>query len=382
MVIAAPAFGGWPELAETERRVLLELLLRGAQSRIRIAETLGLSRTSLTRAARDLVDRGLVEEGDVEVRATRGRPAEILHVRPDAAHFVGTKLTGDELYVVLTDLSARIVDEHAERLPSRDVDDVVDLIADVTTRLTAGVRATAAIGVGVAGDVTQRGSGKLLERSHFLGWDGVPLTSLVGAATGLPATVVNDVQALAGAHHWFGGLDPHRSLVLYGIGAGIGSATVLGDELQVGAHGRAGRVGHSRLGGRGRRCDNGHPDCIHSFVTMPAIAHNAGRSPGDYAEVVASARAGDEAAVAAFRAAAFALGAAIADSVNAVDPDVVVVMGEGLDMLDIAPDEVRRGLAEYLEQVDPEQVRIDRPPFHFDLYARGAAVAAMRELLA
>jgi len=54
MVSAPPAFR-WPELGATEGRVLLELLLRGAQSRTRIADNLGLSRTGLTRAARSLV---------------------------------------------------------------------------------------------------------------------------------------------------------------------------------------------------------------------------------------------------------------------------------------------------------------------------------------
>jgi predicted NBD/HSP70 family sugar kinase len=381
MVLATPASAAWPELGETERRVLLELLLRGAQSRVRISETLGLSRTSLTRAARDLVDRGMVEEGAMEVRSTRGRPAEILHLRPDAAHFVGVKLTGDALYVVLTGLSARIVDEVAVPLPSRDVDDVVGLIGEVVARITAGVERAAAIGVGLAGDVTVRGSRVLVERSHFLGWDGVPLTELVGAATGLPATVVNDVQALAGAHRWFGGLDRHRSLVVYGIGAGIGSAVVLDDELVTGSHGRAGRVGHSRIDAVGRTCENGHSDCVHSFVTMGAIAHNAGLGPDRYPEALAAARRGEATAVEAFRLAAFALGVAIAESVNTLDPEIVTVMGEGLDMLDIAPDEVKRALAEYLEQGEPDAVRIDRPPFDFDLYARGAAVAAMRELL-
>jgi len=31
--------------------------------------------------------------------------------------------------------------------------------------------------------------------------------------------------------------------------------------------------------------------------------------------------------------------------------------------------------------VDPAGLKIERPPFDFGLYARGAAVAAMRELL-
>lgn len=376
-----PAPTSWPELGDAGSRVLLELLLHGSQSRVRLAERVGLSRASLTRIARDLVDYGLVVEGEAELRPTRGRPPEMLHLRPESAHFVGAKLTGDSLYMVLTDLSARVVNEISAPLPNREVADVVALLARVTAVITADVRLTAAIGVGLAGDVAVRGGRAVLERSNFLGWDGVPLAELVGSATGLPTTVSNDVHALTGAHHWFGGLGSHRSLVVYGLGAGIGSGLVIEDELVAGAHGRAGRIGHTRVGGKGRACDNGHEDCVHSFVTMPAIEFNAGVAPGEYAEAVRRAHAGDEAAREAFRAAAFALGAVIADSVNTVDPEVVSVMGEGLDMLDIAPEEVRRALAEYIEQADPAEVRIERPGFNFDLYARGAAVAAMRQLL-
>lgn len=361
--------------------MLLELLLHGAQPRVELAERVGLSRTSLTRIARDLVGGGLVSEGEVHQRLRRGRPAEMLHLRPEAAHFVGAKLTGDTLYLVLTDLSARVTNEISVPLPSRDVEGVVALLAKTIRMLVADGPRPVAIGVGIAGDVAWHDGGSVLERSMFLGWDGVPLAQIVTAATGLRTTVVNDVHALAGAHHWFGGLQKHRSLVVFGVGAGIGSGIVIDDELMSGAHGRAGRIGHTRIGGAGRPCENGHSDCVHSFVTMPAIEFTAGAAPGEYPAVVKAAHAGDARAVEAFRLAAFALGTVIAESVNAIDPEIVAVMGEGLDPLDIAPDELRRGLVQYLEQVDPADVRIERPGFNFDLYARGAAVAAMRDLL-
>ncbi|MBN9605228.1 MAG: ROK family transcriptional regulator [Actinomycetales bacterium] len=371
----------WPGLPDADRRVLRELLLYGAQSRVRLAERVGLSRTSLTRIARELVDRGLVEEGEVQLLPTRGRPAEMLHLRPEAAHFVGLKLTGDDAYVVLTDLAAQIVAESSAPLASREVDDVVALSAGLVAEITRGVDTVAAAGVAVAGDVAMRGGRAILERSGFLGWDSVPLAELVTAATGLSTTVVNDVHALTGAHHWFGGLGPHRSLVVYGVGAGIGRGVVLGDELLVGEYGRAGRIGHLRIEGSGRPCPNGHHDCVHSFVTMPSIEWNAGVEPGEYELALARARDGEPVAAGAFRQAAFALGATIADSINAFDPEIVSVMGEGVDMLALAPEQVDRALEEYIELGDPGAVRLETPPFHFDLYARGGAVAAMRELL-
>lgn len=373
--------GTWPDLGHAEGLVLLELLLHGEQSRVRLAEAVGLSRASLTRIARELVDHGLVAEGAVQQRETRGRPPEMLHLRPEAAHFVGIKLTGDALYAVLVDLSARVVEQREVPLRSREVADVVALMRDVTAALATRVPAPVAIGVCLAGDVLRRGTHVTVQRSRFLGWDEVPLPALLGAATGLPVTVTNDVHALTAAHHWFGSGVGYESLVVFGLGAGIGSGVVVADDLMEGAHGRSGRVGHLRVGGSGRVCDNGHLDCVHSFVTMPAIEHNAGVRPGEYVKAVERARTGDERALEAFRQAAFALGAVVAESVNAFDPQMVSIMGEGRDMLDVAPRELHRALGEYLEQVDADTVRVERPPFDFGLYARGAAVTAMREML-
>ena len=380
MSATLPTVAAWPDLPETERRVLRDLLLLGQQPRVRIAERLGLSRTSLTRVTRSLIEAGLVVEGAMQASGSRGRPAEMLHLRPDAAHFVGVKLTADMMYLVVTDLRARAVAEVSHHLPNREVHDVVDLIATSIPPISGGP--TAAIGIAVAGDVTDTPEGGILRHSNFLGWDAVALARLVTAASGLPATIVNDVHALAGAHHWFGTDARHGSLVVYGVGAGIGSGVVLGGELHLGANGRAGRVGHTRVGGRGKRCENGHLDCVHSFVTMPAIEHNAGVAPGRYPEALARARSGEETALAAFHGASRGLGGAIAEAVNAFDPEVVVVMGEGTDMLDIAPASVRGALSEFLEQGDAEAITIERPDFQFELYARGAAVAAMRRVLA
>lgn len=370
----------WPDLPETERRVLLDLLLHGSQARVRLAERVGLSRASLTRIARGLIDAGLITEGEAVSSGARGRPGESLDLRPDAARFLGLKLTGDAAYVVCTNLAATVLSEASTPLPSRDFDEVMQFLGAFLADFAHGTNPVA-LGVAVAGDVIDRNGQVLLERSNFLGWHDVPLSARLSHATGLPVTITNDVQALAGAHHWFGGLQKHRSLVVYGLGAGIGSGIVLQDELLTGAHGRAGRVGHLRLDAVGRRCENGHVDCVHSFVTMPAIAANVGVAEDRYEEALARARSGDPAAVRAFELAAEALGIVIAEAVNTFDPEIVSIMGEGRDMVELAPHRVRAALADHLEQGDPDGVVIDVPAFHFGLYARGAAVAAMRELL-
>jgi predicted NBD/HSP70 family sugar kinase len=247
--------------------------------------------------------------------------------------------------------------------------------------LLAGRALPAAVGVCLAGNVLERNGVSLVEQSRFLGWDSVPLSGLLEKRFDQPVTIVNDVFALTAAHHWFGAGVGHASLVVYGLGAGIGSGVVAFDEVLAGAHGRAGHVGHARLDAVGRPCELGHDNCVHSFVTMGAIAFNAGSAEDDYDAVLTAARAGEPRATGAFELAARALGIVIAESVNAIDPEKVLVTGEGVHMIELAPEALAAGLAEHLEQVNPSSVIIEQPPFSFSHYARGAAIAAMRDLI-
>jgi predicted NBD/HSP70 family sugar kinase len=370
----------WPVLHEGLRRVLRELIIHGGQSRVDIARKLDVSRANLSRLSGELIDFGLISEGAPLYSSTRGRPAEILHLRSGAAHFVGIKLTGDHLYAVLTDLSARVLDERTIALKSREPEHVADLIARVSDELFAGKTLPAAVGVCLAGNVLERDGEQRVEQSHFLGWTSAPLARLVGERIAYPVSVANDVLALTAAHHWFGAGVGHASLVVYGLGAGIGSGVVVFDEVVSGSHGRAGHVGHSRLSATGRKCERGHDNCVHSFVTMGSISHNAGHGE-NYAAALQAARAGEPNAVRAFQLAARALGTVIADAINTVDPEKVLVAGEGVDMMELSPDELSAGLADHLEQVDPTSVVIERPPFTFSDYARGAAITAMRDLI-
>lgn len=373
-----PARRSWPQLHDAQRRVLREVIIHGSQPRVELARTVGLSRTSLTRLAREMVDFGFLLEGETQRTPGRGRPRELLHLRPEAAYFLGIKLTGDHLYAVVTDLAAAVVDERTEALASTEVEDVADLIATVATEMLATRPLAAAVGVCLAGSVHERDGKQYVEHSTFLGWESAPLPALLAERLAVPVTVTNDVVALTGAHHWFGSGVGASSLVVFGLGAGIGSGVVALDEIVRGANGRAGRVGHARLDEHGMPCELGHTTCVHSFVTMPAIEHNAGLA---YEAALAAARAGDETAVRAFTLAARALGIVIAEAVNAVDPEKVLVTGEGVDMMELAPDAVQGGLLEYLEQVEVDSVVVERPEFRFAHYARGAAIAAMRDLV-
>ncbi|RYV51947.1 ROK family transcriptional regulator [Pengzhenrongella frigida] len=383
MTIASGADQPWLGLNEGERAVVAELIGGGSQPRVQLARKLGLSRTSLTRITRELIDLKLVTESDRQQRAARGRPPEIIDLRVDAAHVVGVKLTGDDLYAVVTGLDSWVIANTHVTLTDRSVDGVVDLIASTADDLLRGRERPSAIGVCLAGDVDGVGADSEIVGSTFPGWAArVPMARMVSERTGLPATVTNDVTALATAHHWFGGGTGPKSLVVIVIGDGAGVGLVLDDRVVIGAHARQGKIGHLLVEAQGElRCPSGHRGCAETLVTMPGIAENAGMAPQDYPEVLARAREGEPRALSAFRDAASALGAIVAQFVNVLDPEKVIVTGEGTDLLELARPTFDAALRDRLDRRASHELALSVDPFHFGQYAEGAGITALRSCL-
>ncbi|WOF24232.1 ROK family transcriptional regulator [Microbacterium betulae] len=370
----------WPELRDAQRTVLLDVLVHGTRSRADLTRRSGLSRASLSRLTRELGDAGLVRETSASPAEGRGRPSEMIAIVPDAAHFIGFKLTGDSLYTVVTDLSAKIRHSEGEPLVTRDVADVVALIVRTAARLRERFPRIAAIGVCLAGDVRvdPSGGGDVVVGSAFLGWDEVPLQALIEESVELPVSVGNDVQALTTAHHWFGAGVGSSSLAVIGLGAGIGCGIVVGDQPVRGARGHPGKVGHLPVTPDGPSCDVGHVGCVSAYVTIPAILRNAGGSA--FRESHAAARAGQARAHTAFLAAAEALGAVVASLANLVDPERIIVTGEGLAVAEYAPEHLATAVRERLDPAaEPPTVILQ--PFQFADYAWGAAITAISELV-
>ncbi len=373
-----PSSWRWPVLHEAQRTVLLEVLIHGSGSRAELARRTGLSRASLSRLSRDLVDIGLVTEGEIFPLPGRGRPAEKLDLRPESAYFVGIKLTGDTLYAAVTDLHASVVATEEHKLVSRDVQDVVVLIAEMVDRFRAGFRRVAAVGVCSAGDVEIVNGHGVLIGSNFLGWPRVHLEELVEAATGLPTTIANDVMALTVAHHWFGAGVGCRSLAVVSFGAGIGSGLVANYQLIRGANGRSGKVSHIPVTADGPVCDQGHVGCASAYVTIPAILRNAGTT--SFNETLERFEKGDDRAVRAIKNAGKALGTVVAQIADLLDPLKVIITGEGSDVARLADSELEAALE---SRRDPAagRVGVEVYPFHFSDYAWAAAISAIRQVL-
>ncbi|MFD1150292.1 ROK family transcriptional regulator [Saccharothrix hoggarensis] len=364
----APA---WPDLPEVARDVLLEVLIHGAMLRAELATRLRLSRPTLTRATRTLVLAGLLVEGGTELRSSTGRPSELLRVRGEAHHFLGVKLTGDRLFASVTDLTATVVGTAEEPLRSTDPDDVVARIADVAATLPA------VTGIGVTlGGIVHDG---VVAQAEFLGWEDVPLVARVAEATGVPTSADNDVQALTSAEQWFGAGAGLTSMALITVGAGVGCGLVVGGRLVEGSHGLPPRVAHILVDPSGPECGYGHRGCASSYL-MTHVMLRGLDGPPTYEEAVERALAGDPDAKRVFDDAGYALGVLIGTVANLVDPQKVLLTGDGLPLYEVSAARVRDGIEATFE-ADTALIDLDVRPFDFSEWARSAAALAIRTTL-
>lgn len=226
---------------------------------------------------------------------------------------------------------------------------VVALIAAMIQRCIAETQrvepaaVVAGVGIGAAGPL-DRSKGVVIIAPN-LGWRDVPLRDRVAAAVGLPTTLDNDANCAVLGECWQGAAQGARFVVGLTIGTGVGGGIVVDGTLYHGVTDIAGEIGHTSIDLNGRRCKCGNYGCIEAYASGSAIAARAveGLEAGatsrlaDYvrgdltaldAEVIYKAsRDGDEFAQEVVRDTARFLGATVANVVNTLNPEVVVICG-------------------------------------------------------
>lgn len=266
-------------------------------------------------------------------------------------HIVGVDLGGTNIAVgvVPEDGSALLGYVVRDTPVAAGPDGVVDEIVNLIRESVAGAKAAkpgidlAGVGVGAPGPLnTAQG---IVRLAPNLGWRDMPLRDRVSAASGLPAALDNDANCATLGEWWLGAARGARIVVGITIGTGVGGGVVIDGRLFHGASDVAGEIGHTSIDSTGRRCKCGNYGCLEAYTSGPAIAARAmeeiesgepsvlrdmvkGKLQHITAQLVyQAAHDGDQLARQVVRETARFLGTGIANIVNILNPDVVVVSG-------------------------------------------------------
>jgi glucokinase len=208
-----------------------------------------------------------------------------------------------------------------------------------------GARREDVIGVGIGSPGPLDLKAGIVLDAFNLGWKDFALRDRLAEAVQLPAFLDNDANCATWGEYWQGAGRDVRNLVGVTLGTGIGGGVILDGRLVHGASASAGEIGHMTIDFTGRRCKCGNYGCLEAYASGPNIAARAREGieagaesilvdlvAGDLDRVTAvtvyeAILQGDAYAGEVMVETAKLLGAGIANIVNILNPEAVVIVG-------------------------------------------------------
>jgi glucokinase len=287
-------------------------------------------------------------------------------------HALGVDLGGSKLLACVADEDGRLV-AHTQRTTGRATGPgaALRLIVDAAAELRELAGPFEAAGVGFPGQ-TDFASGTAHASVMLDGWCEVPLAQRAAAALGVPCVVDNDVNMAAVAELARRADALPHSMLFVAVGTGIGGAIAIGDRVWRGFSGVAGEIGNVTIDRHGAECWCGRRGCLNTVASGAAIERLL--EPG--VPLAEQARAGHPRLGEVLEEAAVALGTGLADALNLLNPELVV-LGGGVAQLPGFLEMVARTAR---TQAFPEAGRCRFEPARagYEAGALGAALLALR----
>jgi glucokinase-like ROK family protein len=343
--------------------ILLTFLHNRSISRVQLAKQTSLSSTTITNLTAELIEHGIIVDTDVDARVVGqprrrvGRPRRMLRLVADARYVVGVHIGIGIFRVAITNLHAEIMCSqmyhfHVDQPALEVLDEIVRLIQTTIVEAQIDNNLILGVGVGASGLVNHR-TGVNLNATR-LGWRDVPMREYLENRLGMPVCVDNNVRNMALGEAYFGlGRGVDVLAFIYGR-IGVGAGIVVNGEVFRGSRAGAGEIGHTIiLPHNGELCRCGQHGCLETLVSEPVLVHeaqiiaekhpdsilsmNLNQLDGKPIECIfAAARAGDQLSRALIEHRMHYLGIALANLVNVLNPELIILGGmfaEGSDLI-------------------------------------------------
>lgn len=223
--------------------------------------------------------------------------------------------------------------------------------------------------------------------------DGFRLGDALTSRLGVPAILENDANAAAVGEMWQGAAVGCKTIICVTLGTGVGGGIILDGKLWRGVDGAAAEIGHMCVDPFGGvACPCGSRGCLEVFASATAIVRMTREASPRYPDSILQGRVdltaemifdagkqGDELALEIFRRMGVYLGIGLANLINILNPEMIVIGGGVVNGWDLFEKHMHQQVEERAFPLLAARVKIVRAKCGDDAGLLGAARLALRE---
>ena len=268
------------QVKKQNRSLILQCINNaGTISRKDVAEQTGLTPAAVTLICNELIQEGLLVEGDTVKKAAgtgAGRRKVLISINYKSHYFVALAIELDKAIIAITDMQGNPLKKEtlhfsdekkdSEKLLSKISDEIKKQIQDCPKEIIEKIHYGA---VSIPGIVNNK---KGTSVAAYGIWEKeVNVCSILAEKTGLKFTIENNVTAFTRAEQIFGTGKYKENLLVIKWGPGLGAANSVENQIFTGFIGRSAEIGHFIVDPNGEKCVCGQTGCLETLVSSKAL---------------------------------------------------------------------------------------------------------------
>lgn len=313
-----------------------------------------------------------------------------MNANPGHGLIFAADLGGTHLRAATVDRQGRIQFRFKQNTPQgTDAAAIVDAIVSAVRECQQQSETAdqiSAVSIVVPGTVNVA-EGAVVKAPNLPCLDGFRLAAALTEQLHLPAIVENDANAAAVGEMWRGAAIGCKTIICVTLGTGVGGGIILDGKLWRGVDGAAAEIGHMCVDPFGGvACTCGSRGCLEVFASATAIVRMTREARPRYPDSVlqgqenltaetifAAGKDGDELALEIFRRMGVYLGIGLANLINILNPEMIVIGGGVVNGWDLFAKHMHQQIEERAFPLLAARVRIERAKCGDDAGLLGAA---------
>ena len=247
---------------------------------------------------------------------------------------IGVDLGGTKIEFVALDPYGKELHRHRIATPRFDYVGTVRAVAEAVAGIEKRLERCASVGIGIPGTISRKTG--LVKNANSTWLNGKPFDTDLSRALGREVRCANDANCLAVSEATDGaGAGKHIVFAVI-LGTGCGGGIAVDGRVHSGSNGVAGEWGHNTLPWMrpeefpGPACYCGRNGCVETWISGTGLESDYERATSAALkgpEIIARSGAGEHAALAALERFEDRLTRGLAQVINLLDPDVIVLGG-------------------------------------------------------